>query len=145
MYVSCLCSLVRVLLHIASRVCMHIASVFGCVIPTQAFPSPVQQLQQRTWFLHWSLFVFFNHTENRPLLVDYFTHEQYMNVIQTSCPHLLRYLVAAAVMHKSRRRTLLHELVAIIEQEVYALQLSLSLSLPLFMNFRLCSGKLGVI
>jgi translation initiation factor 3 subunit E len=30
-------------------------------IDNQENVSPLQQLQQRTWLIHWSLFVFFNH------------------------------------------------------------------------------------
>ena len=86
----------------------------------QSFASPVQQLQQRTWLLHWSLFVFFNHETNRTALLEYFLHEKYLNVIQTSCPHLLRYLAAAAILAPAARRTtLLPEVVALIEHELY--------------------------
>ncbi|VDN33384.1 unnamed protein product [Dibothriocephalus latus] len=30
------------------------------------------QLQQRTWLLHWSLFVFFNHSQGKEKLIDFF-------------------------------------------------------------------------
>ncbi|CAN8025243.1 unnamed protein product [Ixodes persulcatus] len=36
------------------------------------FPSALQSLQQRTWLIHWSLFVFFNHTKGRDLIIDLF-------------------------------------------------------------------------
>ncbi|WVF67736.1 eukaryotic translation initiation factor 3 subunit E [Kwoniella sp. CBS 6097] len=60
---------------------------------------PLAQLQARTWLLHWSLFVFFNLGEQGCQgLLDMFLSPAYLNTIQTSCPHLLRYLVAAAII-----------------------------------------------
>ncbi|KAG2212630.1 hypothetical protein INT47_000606 [Mucor saturninus] len=80
--------------------------------------SPLQQLQQRTWLLHWSLFVFFNHPKGRDGIVDMFLTPQYINTIQTSCPWILRYLATAVVTNK-RRKNQMKELVKIIEQEAY--------------------------
>merc|ERR1712018_476285 len=37
------------------------------IIDTGAF-SPLQSLQQRTWLIHWSLFVFFNHPKGKDLV-----------------------------------------------------------------------------
>ncbi|ODN90153.1 eukaryotic translation initiation factor 3 subunit E [Cryptococcus wingfieldii CBS 7118] len=66
---------------------------------------PTAQLQARTWLLHWSLFVFFNLDlqEGQQGLLDMFLSPAYLNTIQTSCPYLLRYLVAAAII--TRRST----------------------------------------
>ncbi|KAI8376993.1 eIF3 subunit 6 N terminal domain-containing protein [Blakeslea trispora] len=90
-------------------------------IDQKNFTSPVQQLQQRTWLLHWSLFVFFNHPKGRDGIVDMFLTPQYINTIQTSCPWILRYLATAVVTNK-RRKNQMKELVKIIEQEVYEYQ-----------------------
>lgn len=59
---------------------------------------PAVQLQQRTWLLHWSLFIFFNHEDGRQQLLDMFLSPAYQNTIQASCPHLLRYLVASSIL-----------------------------------------------
>jgi len=61
---------------------------------------PLAQLQARTWLLHWSLFVFFNLGEVQGCqgLLEMFLSPAYLNTIQTSCPHLLRYVVAAAIV-----------------------------------------------
>lgn len=69
---------------------------------TQAQAKPLTQLQARTWLLHWSLFVFFNLGEGQGCqgLLDMFLSPAYLNTIQTSCPHLLRYLVAAAIISR---------------------------------------------
>ncbi|ORY31299.1 eIF3 subunit 6 N terminal domain-domain-containing protein [Naematelia encephala] len=63
---------------------------------------PLAQLQARTWLLHWSLFVFFNLGEvtGCQSLLEMFLTPAYLNTIQTSCPHLLRYLVAAAIISR---------------------------------------------
>ncbi|WWD20809.1 eukaryotic translation initiation factor 3 subunit E [Kwoniella shandongensis] len=67
-----------------------------------AMAKPLAQLQARTWLLHWSLFVFFNLGEGQGCqsLLDMFLSPAYLNTIQTSCPHLLRYLVAAAIISR---------------------------------------------
>jgi translation initiation factor 3 subunit E len=65
---------------------------------------PLLALQQRTWWLHWSLFVYFNHPTGRDALLENWLNQNYLNTIQTSSPWLLRYLVAAVVI--SRKSTL---------------------------------------
>jgi translation initiation factor 3 subunit E len=92
--------------------------------------SPLDLLHQRTWFIHWSLFVYFNHPKGRDDLVQLFlgsltsTNNQtnaYLNTLQTASPHLLRYLAAAVIINprKKNERTL-KELVKVIQQESYA-------------------------
>lgn len=89
---------------------------------------PLAQLQARTWLLHWSLFVFFNLGENQGCqgLLDMFLSPAYLNTIQTSCPHLLRYLVSAAIISRRapkpanvRSRDHVKELTRIVETEEY--------------------------
>ncbi|BGP15016.1 hypothetical protein JCM10213_002839 [Rhodosporidiobolus nylandii] len=65
---------------------------------------PLLALQQRTWWLHWSLFVYYNHPNGRELLLESWLNQNYLNTIQTAAPWLLRYLVAAVVI--SRKSTL---------------------------------------
>merc|ERR1719414_2701866 len=88
-------------------------------IDESTFGSSLQTLQQRTWLIHWSLFVFFNHPKGRDLIIDMFLYQpQYLNAIQTQCPHILRYLTTAAITNK-KRRNVLKDLVKIIQQESY--------------------------
>eukprot|EP00160_Parvularia_atlantis_P014252 Unigene3433_Nuclearia_a/m.10518 Unigene3433_Nuclearia_a/g.10518 ORF Unigene3433_Nuclearia_a/g.10518 Unigene3433_Nuclearia_a/m.10518 type:complete len:480 (-) Unigene3433_Nuclearia_a:17-1456(-) len=82
----------------------------------QTVVPPLTTLQQRSWLLTWSLFVHFNHAKGRESLVDMFLHPNHKQTIQTTCPHLLRYLAAAVIMTK-RRKDILRELVAMIQQE----------------------------
>lgn len=86
-------------------------------IDTKSSLLPVEQLQQRTWLLHWSMLVIFKRNRGEEF-IDFCFQSQYLNAIQTSCPHLLRYLSAACVNVK-RRRTQLKELVKIIALERY--------------------------
>lgn len=62
-------------------------------------------LQKRTWLLHWSLFIWFNHPEGREGLVEMYLSPPYLNTIQTTCWWLLRYLVAALVLTRRSTRT----------------------------------------
>uniref|UniRef100_G3NP70 Eukaryotic translation initiation factor 3 subunit E n=1 Tax=Gasterosteus aculeatus aculeatus TaxID=481459 RepID=G3NP70_GASAC len=84
--------------------------------------SPLQALQQRTWLIHWSLFVFFNHPKGRDNIIELFLYQpQYLNAIQTMCPHILRYLTTAIITNKDvrKRRQVLKDLVKVIQQESY--------------------------
>ncbi|OTF71285.1 eukaryotic translation initiation factor 3 subunit E-A-like protein [Euroglyphus maynei] len=89
--------------------------------------SPMKALQNRTWLIHWGLFIFFNVEHGRDYLVDLFLdaknakqsqNNAYLNAIQTSCPHILRYLTAAVITHR-QRRIYMKELVRLIQQESY--------------------------
>ncbi|CAN8063648.1 unnamed protein product [Agarophyton chilense] len=81
--------------------------------------NPLQQLQHRTWLIHWSLFVFFNHRDGRNGIIDLLFSDKYLNTIQTNCPHVLRYLTTAVITNK-KRRGVLKDLVKVIQQEAYA-------------------------
>lgn len=74
------------------------------------------QLQQRAWLMHWALFLLGNHSSGRTVVADLMMQEKYMNAIQTTCPHLLRYLVVA-VLTNPRRRSMVKELVRIVGLE----------------------------
>uniref|UniRef100_A0A0V0G6R7 Eukaryotic translation initiation factor 3 subunit E n=1 Tax=Triatoma dimidiata TaxID=72491 RepID=A0A0V0G6R7_TRIDM len=81
--------------------------------------SSLQSLQHRTWLIHWSLFIFFNHGKGRDLIIDMFLYKpNYLNAIQTMCPHILRYLAAAVILNK-QRRSALRDVVKVIQQESY--------------------------
>ena len=82
---------------------------------------PLAQLQARSWLLHWSLFVYFNLGDGSQGLLDMFLSPAYLNTIQTSCPHLLRYLVAAAILSRSAPTSArrLKDLTRIVQMEEY--------------------------
>lgn len=43
-------------------------------IDNTTFSSPLLLLQQRTWLIHWSLFVFFNHAKGKDLIIEMFLY-----------------------------------------------------------------------
>ncbi|CAH1115815.1 unnamed protein product [Psylliodes chrysocephalus] len=87
--------------------------------PNQFSGNSLQLLQQRTWLIHWSLFVFFNHALGRELIIELFLYRpHYLNAIQTMCPHILRYLATAVIINRGRRSAL-KDLVKVIQQESY--------------------------
>ncbi|KAJ1919052.1 eukaryotic translation initiation factor 3 subunit E [Mycoemilia scoparia] len=91
------------------------------IVDKTNFETPLEQLEQRAWLLHWSLFVFFNHPNGRDGIIDMFFLPQYINTIQNTCPWILRYLTAA-VMTNRKRRGIMKELVKIIQQVSYMYQ-----------------------
>lgn len=44
--------------------------------------------------------MYFNHPQGRTLLLDTFLSPTYLNTIQTSCPWILRYIAAAAILSR---------------------------------------------
>merc|ERR1719411_2055101 len=75
-------------------------------IDESTFGSNLQTLQQRTWLIHWSLFVFLY-------------QKPYLNAIQTTCPWILRYLATAVICNKSSRRNVMKDLIKVIQEESY--------------------------
>eukprot|EP00941_MAST-03F_sp_MAST-3F-sp1_P003215 g3215.t1 len=88
-------------------------------IDNRDFSSPLEQLQQRSWLIHWALFVFFSRADGPRLLCEFFfeksnTKEEeggrkisqasqqfpYISVIQNNCPWLFRYVSAAAIVER---------------------------------------------
>ncbi|GBE82998.1 eukaryotic translation initiation factor 3 subunit 6 [Sparassis latifolia] len=103
---------------------------FATAPSTSTTDPALAQLHSRTWLLHWSLFVYFNHPQGRTLLLETFLSPTYLNTIQTSCPWILRYLTTAAVLSRksasgalsSRVRHSIREIVKVIHMEEYQYQ-----------------------
>eukprot|EP01084_Bolivina_argentea_P158369 275881_1 len=80
-------------------------------------------MRDRAWLLHWSLFVFFNKDVLLDELIALFLNNKYMNVIQTMCPHLLRYLTSAILISpnidKQSKLKYLTDVSKIIVEEQY--------------------------
>merc|ERR1719284_1794830 len=89
-------------------------------IDESTFGSNLQTLQQRTWLIHWSLFVFFNHPKGRDLIIELFLYQkQYLNAIQTTCPWILRYLATAVITNKSTRRNVMKDPITSFIEDLY--------------------------
>ena len=80
--------------------------------------SPMEQLRQRGWILHWSLFVHFTQREGFDLFLEFVSDRAYMQAIQNICPWLLRYY-AIAVLLSPRRKVLLRDLLNEIQNIGY--------------------------
>ncbi|KAJ2929144.1 hypothetical protein H1R20_g7946, partial [Candolleomyces eurysporus] len=123
------------LLAAASAAAAAAASNTASPSTSTADPALVQ-LHSRTWLVHWSLFVYFNHPEGRTLLLETFLSPTYLNTIQTASPWILRYLSAAAIISRkaaayqpgnpnpvsSRVRNAIREVVKVIQMEEYQYQ-----------------------
>ncbi|ODV85680.1 hypothetical protein CANARDRAFT_27783 [[Candida] arabinofermentans NRRL YB-2248] len=82
--------------------------------------TPLDQLNKRTWLIHFSLFVFFNSDNGLESLVDLFFSSSYLSTIQASCPWILRYLVVAVLNSKpQQRQKRLKDLVKAVQIESY--------------------------
>ncbi|KAL4062111.1 eIF3 subunit 6 N terminal domain-containing protein [Scleroderma citrinum] len=102
------------------------------LLTSSAEPAALTQLHSRTWLVHWSLFVYFNHPQGRTLLLETFMSPTYLNTIQTSSPWILRYITAAAILSRksaaggnntsSRVRNSIREIVKVIQMEEYQYQ-----------------------
>lgn len=81
----------------------------------------LMQMQQRTWLIHWSLFIFFSPlTDHLEDAVEFYFKTEIWNTIQTNCPHILRYVVVAVVCGKlsgNLKQKNLSELTKILLQE----------------------------
>jgi translation initiation factor 3 subunit E len=101
--------------------------------PSSHVEPPLGTLHSRTWLVHWSLFVYFNHPAGRTLLLETFLAPAYLNTIQSAAPWVLRYLAVAAVLSRrsqatsaagatpvsSRVRHAIREVVKVVQLEEY--------------------------
>jgi translation initiation factor 3 subunit E len=88
-------------------------------IDEDPFRNALQTLQQRTWLMHWGLYLY--HAKGWDCLLDLLSNNaKYLNVIQTTCPHILRYWATAVIISKhNRHSSAMKDLVAVIQQESY--------------------------
>jgi len=86
-------------------------------IDNRNWENQMEILVQRTWLIHWSLFVFVNlRGKGISLMVSFLTGERMLNTIQTNCPHILRYLSLCIVFSNSQKDNV-ERVVAVIQQE----------------------------
>ncbi|KAG5774587.1 hypothetical protein H9Q72_000075 [Fusarium xylarioides] len=94
-------------------------------IDSKLFNNPRAQLDHRTMLLHWSLFPLFNWEGAREPILDMFFSAPYINTIQTSCPWILRYLIAAVITGRGRARNSsiqqkqIKDIIRYVRQEAY--------------------------
>lgn len=71
-------------------------------IDRHLYTDALKQLQQRTWLLHWSLFIYWNVDDGCTQLLELFTQEVFTVAMQVNSPHLLR-CAASCCAHKTWR------------------------------------------
>lgn len=98
------------------------------IVDQRNFADPLTQLHNRTWIIHWSLFLLRNSNFNKEGLVDLFFSPSYISTIQASCPWIIRYIAAAVVSvytknrNNSNNQRRLKELIRVVSQELYEYQ-----------------------
>ncbi len=60
----------------------------------------MEQVNSRTWLLHWSLFLFFKSEEKARLYFDLAQESAYDFSMELTCRHLLRYIFASAMLRR---------------------------------------------
>jgi translation initiation factor 3 subunit E len=106
----------------------------------------ILQVQQRTWLIHWSLFVFFNLDNGKPQMIDFMFQEKTMNAVQTNCPHVLRYITAAVICNQDGHRTLLGDTLRVLKSEKTAYSDPVTnFMLSIFVEFDFEEGRKNLI
>ena len=80
--------------------------------------SPIDQIRQRAWLMHWGLFVYMNHRDGTDALVDFFAEKSYLQALENLCPWLLRYFTVAVIL-SHRRRNILADVLKEIQSMKY--------------------------
>ena len=76
----------------------------------------LEALQQRTWLLHWSLFVFANHPKGKENMLDFFLLDAHVGAMQLNAPWLLRYVCAVALT-SSKRHIYMRTILRLVSQD----------------------------
>ena len=88
-------------------------------VDNKNFRDPLQQLQQRSWILHWALFVYFKPAAGSSQfkeklndeVIDLFFAPAYLQAIQTNCPWMLRYMATVCTcLHAGHACACTHDL-----------------------------------
>jgi len=82
--------------------------------------SDLQCLQQRTWLLHWSLFILASHRKRKDALLEFYMAEENLSCVAITCPWLLRYLIAAIIPRGGRKHAMAKALVRLLTPDVLA-------------------------
>ena len=70
--------------------------------------TPMEQLKQRAWLMHWGLLVFLNQRNGADALFDFYSERSYLQAMENMCPWLLRYYTVAAIV-STKRRSIIRE------------------------------------
>ncbi|BBH07291.1 eukaryotic translation initiation factor 3E, partial [Prunus dulcis] len=87
------------------------------IIDSKSFSSPMNQVQNRIWLMHWSLFIFFNHDNGRTQIIDLFNQDKYVsechsNQCSPSCA-----LLSDCIHCQQEKETSIQGLIKVIQPE----------------------------
>lgn len=94
--------------------------------------TPLEQLKLRNWFIHNSLFIFFNEKELEEgvsnnggnklsnMMTDVFLSSSYLSTIEASCPWILRYIICMVLYTKDFKK--LKDIIRAVDIESYEFQ-----------------------
>lgn len=68
--------------------------------------TPMDQLFQRAWLLHWSLFVFMNQRDGFDSCGDFFSEKIYLQTLENLCPWMLRYYALSCIIGSKKKNTM---------------------------------------
>jgi len=85
-------------------------------IEKRSFALVTDQLNQRAWLINWAIFFFFKLPNGGNLLTNLLLEESYKSTIQITCRHMLKYLIAAALLN-DKRNVLRESVLALIKSE----------------------------
>lgn len=68
--------------------------------------TPMDQLFQRAWLLHWSLFVFMNQRDGFDAHGEFFSEKIYLQTLENLCPWMLRYYTLTCIVGSKKRNTM---------------------------------------
>lgn len=89
-------------------VCVHDFNAVKEAIESRSI-SQLDQIRQRAWLMHWSLFVFLNQRDGTELFIDFVSDKIYLQTMENVCPWLIRYYSCAIILSK-RRKVLIRDL-----------------------------------
>lgn len=99
---------------------MNLVNQLKEVIDKTEYPSAFEQLEQKKWLLHWSIFVLFSaEAVLSDQTVELFSQSEYVNAVQNSSFYLMRYFAVAVILNR-RRKSLMKELVRHINVDFVA-------------------------
>jgi len=84
----------------------------------QGYTSSTEQMNQRLWLFHWSLFMFSKESRNEA--IDRFLSDKSLRyLVKSQCPYLLRYVVTALILNK-RLKENVAKYIKLLQQESFS-------------------------
>lgn len=92
----------------------NVACALDAMLEDVEILSKKEILNQRTFLMHWTLFILFKSAE--PKVVDLFMSEKYLALISLRCPWMLRYVAATLIMNK-KLKGMTKDIIHVLKQD----------------------------